>query len=203
MGEPVRFAGRITNWNDGKGFGFVMPNGGGDNAFVHVNQFQRTDRRPLSGDLISYVLYRDDRGRLQARQIRFSGQTLPQRKSPSRVPRAILGIVVLCGAIGTAYGGIVPAALAWACIVLSTLSYFMYLFDKQAAGKGAQRIPEASLHLVDLLGGWPGALVAQQQFRHKTIKQPFQTVFWATVAGNIVAVAWLLTSGTASRLLSL
>ena len=110
---------------------------------------------------------------------------------------------MLCGAIGTAYGGIVPAALAWACIVLSTLSYFMYLFDKQAAGKGAQRIPEASLHLVDLLGGWPGALVAQQQFRHKTIKQPFQTVFWATVAGNIVAVAWLLTSGTASRLLSL
>jgi len=54
--------------------------------------------------------------------------------------------------------------VAIACVGLSLLSYLMYWLDKEAAQSGAQRTPESTLHLVDLLGGWPGALVAQQQF---------------------------------------
>ena len=60
--------------------------------------------------------------------------------------------------------GILPIVVAIACVGLSLLSYLMYWLDKEAAQSGAQRTPESTLHLVDLLGGWPGALVAQQQF---------------------------------------
>ncbi|AQX16957.1 hypothetical protein BKM78_14310 [Tessaracoccus sp. T2.5-30] len=52
----------------------------------------------------------------------------------------------------------------------------MYRADKVAAVQGAWRVPESSLHLVSLLGGWPGALVARHAFWHKTRKQPFRTV---------------------------
>ena len=59
----MRYVGRITGWNDAKGFGFVAPNGGGDRAFVHVKAFERHGRRPVDGDLISYVLQPNARGR--------------------------------------------------------------------------------------------------------------------------------------------
>lgn len=47
------------------------------------------------------------------------------------------------------------------------------------------------LHLVSLLGGRPGALLAQKVFRHKARKQPFQAVFWVAVLVNCLALAWL------------
>ncbi|MCB1578653.1 MAG: cold shock domain-containing protein, partial [Xanthomonadales bacterium] len=50
----MRFVGRIAEWNDEKGYGFVEPNGGGERAFVHVKAFERRVRRPADGDLISY-----------------------------------------------------------------------------------------------------------------------------------------------------
>lgn len=200
MATAVRFAGRITDWRDDKGFGFVEPNGGGERAFVHVNEFQRASRRPVSGDMVSYLASKDVRGRLQARQIRFAGQKLEPRRQPSRLPRAAAGIVALSGLLGLVLAGILPPLLALLYATASALSYFLYLFDKAAAEKGAQRTPESSLHLADLLGGWPGALIAQQQFRHKTIKQPFQAIFWVMVALNIVSVAWLVTSGIAGEL---
>lgn len=64
----MRLAGRISDWNDEKGYGFVVPNGGGDRAFVHVSAFQRGSRRPENGDPVSYLPVRDARGRLQAQQ---------------------------------------------------------------------------------------------------------------------------------------
>lgn len=75
--------------------------------------------------------------------------------------------------------------------VLSLVSFAMYGRDKAAARKGMRRTPEMTLHLVSVAGGWPGALVAQRLFRHKTVKQPFRTVFWCTVAVNCLVLAWL------------
>lgn len=196
----VRLAGRITDWNDDKGFGFVVPSGGGERAFVHVNAFQRGSRRPVPGDLISYLPGKDARGRLQAREIRHAGQRIEVPRQPSRLPRATIGIGALIAATVAALIGWIPALLAGAYFALSGVSYLMYWLDKSAAGRGARRTPESNLHLTDLLGGWPGALIAQQQFRHKTIKQSFQSVFWVTVVVNLVAVGWLVSSGLAAEL---
>lgn len=74
---------------------------------------------------------------------------------------------------------------------MSAISCLMYRSDRIAARSERPRIPEATLHLTDLPGGWPGALVAQQAYRHKTAKHSFQAVFWVTVIINLIAAAWL------------
>ena len=69
---------------------------------------------------------------------------------------------------------------------LASLACFMaYAWDKLAASRGRRRWPERSLLLLGCVGGWPGALLAQQLFRHKTHKAAFQRAFWTTVALNV------------------
>ena len=51
----MRQAGRISDWNDDKGYGFVLPHDGGARTFVHIKAFQPGSRRPVEGDLISYA----------------------------------------------------------------------------------------------------------------------------------------------------
>ncbi len=76
--------------------------------------------------------------------------------------------------------------------LMSVLSFSLYGLDKRASVRGGWRTPEARLHLVELLGGWPGALLAQRVFRHKTRKTSFQVVFYLAVAANLGALGWLL-----------
>lgn len=123
------------------------------------------------------------------------GQKIAVPGQPSRIPRVALGTLALLAAVVAAVAGWIPLPLVAAYAIASLLAWLMYRSDKVAAQCERQRTPEATLHLVGLLGGWPGAVIAQQLFRHKTIKQPFQAVFWCTVVLNLAAVAWLLRSG--------
>ena len=66
--------------------------------------------------------------------------------------------------------------------LLSVFAFFAYRSDKRCAEAGAWRVPEATLHIISLIGGWPGAFLAQHVFRHKTSKLSFQFVFWFVVA---------------------
>lgn len=112
------------------------------------------------------------------------------RANDPRFPRAGLGLCAL-GVIGlAAWAGALPPWLAGMYAAASLASYVAYASDKAAAGKGARRTPERTLHVLDLLGGWPGALVAQRQFRHKTAKPAFQWLFWSTVLANLALLAW-------------
>lgn len=80
----------------------------------------------------------------------------------------------------------------WMWLLLANLlTFLIYGGDKLAARKGWRRVPEATLLLFGALGGWLGALAAQQLFRHKTQKQPFKTWFILSVALNLVAVLGL------------
>lgn len=78
-------------------------------------------------------------------------------------------------------------------LVLSAVAFITYGFDKRAARRSASRVSEQTLLTLGFLGGWPGALVAQQVFRHKTRKRSFRRAFWGTVVGNVcVLVAFLV-----------
>jgi uncharacterized membrane protein YsdA (DUF1294 family) len=80
----------------------------------------------------------------------------------------------------------------WMWLLLANLlTFLIYGGDKLAARKGWWRVPEVTLLLFGALGGWLGALAAQQLFRHKTQKQPFKTWFILSVALNLVAVLGL------------
>lgn len=196
----MKYAGQITEWNDEGGFGFIVPNGGGDRAFVHISQFKTKARRPSTGDLVTYSLSEDSRGRLQARAIDYARQETQDGRKKSTLPGIAIGFGALV-AVGVAFlAGLFPPLIAGTYLALSGLSFLMYMKDKSAARKNAWRTPEQTLHLLDLLGGWPGGLIAQQQFYHKTIKQPFQFIFWLSVIANIGGVWWLITTGTAEQL---
>ncbi|MDX5385550.1 MAG: DUF1294 domain-containing protein [Marinobacter sp.] len=200
MQKAVRLAGRITEWDDAKGYGFVVPNGGGDRAFVHISGFPRGSRRPVQGDQVSYLPGRDERGRLQARQPKLAGRPAAPAREASNVPRTVIGLGALAAATALVLAGPAYLAIGLAYLVASAIAYLLYWADKSSAVRGGRRIAESTLHLASLLGGWPGALLAQQQFRHKTIKQPFQSVFWVTVVANLGMLAWLVYSGAAAGL---
>lgn len=62
-------------------------------------------------------------------------------------------------------------------LLVNVLTLAIYGVDKMAARRTWRRVPEATLLTFGLLGGWAGAIVGQQLFRHKTQKQPFRTRF--------------------------
>jgi uncharacterized membrane protein YsdA (DUF1294 family) len=72
----------------------------------------------------------------------------------------------------------------------SVLCLVVYGIDKLAARGGHDRVPEAVLLSLGIAGGWPGAIVAQQVFRHKTVKRRFRVLFWLTVAANVAVFGW-------------
>lgn len=90
--------------------------------------------------------------------------------------------------------------LIGAYLLASLAAVILYGIDKAAARRGERRIRESTLHLVAVVGGWPGALLARRWFRHKTRKQPFGRVLWGCAVLNIGLVAWLATADAAAGL---
>lgn len=79
--------------------------------------------------------------------------------------------------------------LGYFCI--SIITFLAYAFDKSKAQRGVWRTKESTLHLFSLIGGWPGAAVAQQFLRHKSQKRAFRMVFWLTSIVNATGLVWL------------
>src|SRR3546814_1616844 len=102
-------------------------------------------RRPVDGDLISYEVTRDARGRSNAAEVRFAGQRIEHRKparSSARVPRALLGVACLLAVVlGTVFD-VLPLVVALAGAGLSLLSYLMYWLDKEAAQRSEEHTSE-------------------------------------------------------------
>ncbi|MCI8211318.1 hypothetical protein AUC61_17460 [Pseudomonas sp. S25] len=100
----------------------------------------------------------------------------------ARVKLAIFLAICLLPVIGLTSlllnGVWLPAAVY---LTMSLLVFFLYWRDKRQARAGGWRTPEKILHAVELLGGWPGAMLAQQVLRHKTRKLSFQVLFWLIV----------------------
>jgi uncharacterized membrane protein YsdA (DUF1294 family)/cold shock CspA family protein len=197
----MRYVGRITEWNDHRGFGFVMPNGGGDRAFVHIKAFDRASTHPVVGTLISYELLKDGKGRFTAIGVRLAIKN-PKKEaaSGSAWPRKAIGILFLAAMVLGWLFAKIPTIVALAYGAMSVLAILLYGVDKSAAVNNRWRIKESTLHFVGLIGGWPGALLAQGIFRHKSKKMEFQSAFWVTVVFNCVGLAWLLVTGKAAVL---
>lgn len=69
--------------------------------------------------------------------------------------------------------------------LVSFASFYIYLLDKQSAQRHGRRVSEVILFILAFCGGWPGSLMAQELFRHKTQKLSFQFLFWLAVALNV------------------
>lgn len=185
-----RRRGVLVDWNDQRGFGFIAPSDGGPRVFVHVSAFP-DGPRPANGCLVTFTEDRDGRGRPRASHVRYLGTPPAGRGSTRGIPLALAAVLVFFG-IAAALVAVdrLPVLVPVAYALLSVASFVLYGADKSAARQGRWRTPETALHVVDLLGGWPGGLAARRVFRHKTVKQPFRTIFWVTVVVNCAALAW-------------
>jgi uncharacterized membrane protein YsdA (DUF1294 family) len=92
---------------------------------------------------------------------------------------------------GLSARGILPTVVPVFYAAASVAAAIAYRLDKSAAERHVWRTSETMLHVMALMGGWPGALVAQQVFSHKSRKLSFQFAFWITVALNCGALTWL------------
>lgn len=81
--------------------------------------------------------------------------------------------------------------LALLYLVASAVTFAVYARDKQAAVRGTRRTSERTLHWLALVGGWPGALLAQRLLRHKTRKPFFRTMLRLTIGMHVVLLAAL------------
>lgn len=118
------------------------------------------------------------------------------------MPLLMAGLFMLCLTAATLSGKL-PMLVLGLYVVASLVAFGAYARDKSAAQKSQRRTPENTLHLLGLIGGWPGALVAQQLLRHKTSKLSFQFVFWTTALLNGGMLFWLRKPGNATVLHSL
>lgn len=192
----MRYQGKITAWKDDQGFGFITPNMGGEPVFVHIKAFANRQRRPAGSEIVTYEMASDGKGRPQARNVAYISErraTALRPSGPSRLPLAAAALFL----VFIAFFGLtarVPLGLPGLYLGASLVTFIAYAIDKSAAQSGRWRTQESTLHLLALIGGWPGALIAQNRLRHKSRKASFLLVFWATVLVNCASLAWLLSA---------
>jgi len=194
--------GRISSWNDAKEFGFITPIGGSKQIFVHIKSFSNRNGRPALNQVVSYTVSHDKNGRTCAENVSIPSNNsnnlntnVKQSNSSSFfsiiLALMFLGIIFLLGTTGK-----IPTKFILLYFGVSIVTFVIYAVDKSAAINGRWRTPEKTLHFLSIFGGWPGALVAQSTLSHKSKKQSFRSIFFATVAINLAGLAWLIISKT-------
>ncbi len=84
----------------------------------------------------------------------------------------------------------------YVCLLMSVLTFVWYAFDKWRATRGGKRVPETTLHLLELLGGWPGGCLGRSLLRHKSSKASFVFISWLIAILHITAIlAWRINRG--------
>ena len=200
----MRTHGKITHWNKEKAYGFITPSSGAKQVFVHIRAFKNRHLPPELNQVVLYSLSTDKQGRPCAVKVTRAIDI------PSRDPKPITRLFLISFAIGftLVVGWSIPAynmpiQILYLYLAASMFTYLVYAKDKWAARRRRWRTKESTLHTLALIGGWPGALIAQQTMRHKSRKNAFQFAFWTTVVVNCAAFGWLFTTEGSALLNSL
>ena len=186
--------GTIASWNEAKGFGFVQPDSGVKQVFIHVSELRNRKVPPQVGQKLSYRMSTDKQGRPCGVAVKLAGDKVPTpKRSTPGTGSHLLATGFLATALASHWAIGLPIAVFVYFFGLSALTYAVYAWDKHAAQNNQWRTPENTLHILALCGGWPGAAVAQQRLRHKSQKTEFRYVFWLTVLANTAFFVWLHT----------
>jgi len=169
----MSLSGRITEWNRERGFGYL--DNDGQRIFLHIREFKERHKQPEVGDAITFVMGSDQQGRPCAQQAVHLNDGGRYRVWHFILLGAlmVLPFVAIYQVLGTR--GLLFVG-GW-MLGISALTYLLYFLDKRQARAKTWREPERMLHLLELMGGWPGAFLAQCEIRHKSTKPIYQIVF--------------------------
>jgi len=188
----MQIKGKITKWNDDRGFGFITPIIGTKQVFVHIKSFKNRKIRPELNQNVLYNISEDKNGKLSAIDVLRVGEKRKE-KSINKTDNSNSKIIFLgffISIITILFSLKVTIWFLLFTIIINILTYYTYKSDKVSAQKGEWRTPESTLHLLSLLGGWYGAIIAQDRLRHKSKKISFRIVFYITFILNITALIY-------------
>ncbi|MCC6971903.1 MAG: DUF1294 domain-containing protein [Phycisphaerales bacterium] len=77
-------------------------------------------------------------------------------------------------------------------LVMGLVTFAAFWLDKRRAARAERRIPERTLHTLELLGGWGGAIAAMLLVRHKNRKVSYWLVTAMIAAAHLAGAIWLL-----------
>lgn len=73
--------GVLKTWKEDRGFGFITPDNGGRDIFIHITAIGEASRRPIPGDIVHYQIVRDKRGKFRAINAYIDGITDKKRQN--------------------------------------------------------------------------------------------------------------------------
>ncbi|MBT3878469.1 MAG: DUF1294 domain-containing protein [Candidatus Scalindua sp.] len=174
--------GIVVKFDVDRGFGFIRSAEAPKDVFVHIKEVEgRLSIRV--GQKVEFRLVETDRGP-SAKNVVLGRHQM----SPKVLYGSIAFICVLLPFV-------IMVAYRWNILFayfasINAATFILYGYDKAIAGSSVLRIPEFVLQALAIFGGSPAALAAQRIFRHKTIKESFQVVFWVSVVVQIILVVW-------------
>lgn len=192
----MKFKGILTQWKSDRGYGFITPDEGGADIFIHITAFKNRSHNPKIGDTLIYQIDNSRDKKPKAVSVSYYTESISKAKKQKTsggnlVISTLLSISCLTTIAMLGYMRLISPTIVIAYLFSSTLAFFMYWWDKTSAKNGRWRTQESSLLFWGLIGGWPGALIAQQLFRHKTSKLEFQISFWISVLINCAGLWWI------------
>lgn len=192
------YQGIIKTWKPERGFGFIQSDASDKDIFIHIRDLKHAGYEPKTGDEIGFKLMVDKDGKVRAYDAYIHGQEVVYKpakrtdyaKKADR-PKKKLGVLfILIALIPFVFSVLLikeqrNVAPLFIYLIMSGITFLVYAIDKTKAYKNEWRTQESTLHLLELAGGWPDALISQKVIRHKNKKLSFQVVFWLIVLLHI------------------
>lgn len=203
----MQLTGKVVFWRDDKGFGFVVCNQTRQKLFFHIRDHAGSEGRPQLNDLLQFSVKQDKQGRDIAAPWQFVHAKPATPASPYKAAvqsdsfsiqyakhiALLFRLSFLVAVIIALLFGRLLYILPLLYLEASVFTYWLYKTDKEAAiVRHGNRLTEESLQLYSLIGGWPGAYIAQYQLAHKRSKLSFRREFGFVIVGNTLLLIWLI-----------